>query len=241
MRVFFLILGVLFGTPLALLAQGRWSYDFITSYDVALTSTLKSVEYKSLETDWSDRFQLGIGFINSSPVRMIDPYIRVHAHRKGLTYNMDSRTTYAFSIGVMPEVGAQFKLTPFDRNKPTRGRWVINTSVGYSIPLVNYLKEDDKRGLAIDYPKGFFSPGAEVSIGLGYDLRKSEKRTSTNLNEMLGSITPRALTTRHSSFRGHMYVGIDYVHGLGNFFNPSQSGLKGTGSYLRLKFVIGAL
>ena len=230
MKTIYLLLCLLVGSSFNLMAQSRWSFDVVSSYDINIASSIRSVEGKPLEVKWSSRWQYGLGLMNSSPMRFFDAYIRLHAHRRGLTYKIDDKVNYASSIGIMPEVGAQFKLTPFSFQDPTRGRWVINTGVGYNIPLMNSLNEDDKRGLPIDYPKGFFMPGAELTIGLGYDLRKSEHKESYS-----GS------TRTSSTFRGHLYFGIDYVRGLGNFFMPEHSGLKGNASYLRLKLVMGGL
>ena len=227
MKIIYLLLCLLVGSSFNLMAQSRWSVDLVTSYDINIASSMRSVEGKPLEAKWSSRWQYGLGLMNSSPMRFFDAYIRLHAHRRGLTYKIDDKVNYASSIGIMPEVGAQFKLTPFSFEEPTRGRWVINTGVGYNIPLMNSLNEDDKRGLPIDYPKGFFMPGAELTIGLGYDLRKAEYKNPS------GHIP--------YTVRGHLYFGIDYVRGLGNFFMPEHSGLKGNASYLRLKLVIGGL
>lgn len=226
MKTISLLFCLFLGSCYSLLAQGRWTKIGNYAYDIPVSSRIASTEGKPLEAKWSGRFQFALGAMNSSPMRFIDPYIYLNAHRRGLTYKMDGKTNYAFSIGIMPELGAQFKLTPFNFQKPTRGRWLINTSVGYNIPLVNYLKEDDRRGLPIDHPKGFFGNTWQATIGVGYELRKSE----TKRNSAWGGL-----------FRGRFCFGIDYVHEFGNYFNPSLSGLQGSASYLRLRIGVGGL
>lgn len=222
MKKIYLLFCLFVGSCYSLLAQGRWTAVGNYAYDIPVSSRIASTGGNPQEAKWSGRSQFALGVMNSSPMRFIDPYIHLNAHRRGLTYKMEGKTNYAFSIGIMPEVGVQFKLTPFNFQKPTRGRWLINTSVGYNIPLVNYLKEEDRRGVPIDYPKGFFGNTWQTTIGVAYELRKSETKGWVTLT-------------------GRLCLGIDYVHEFGNYFNPSLSGLQGSASYLRLRIGLGGL